>query len=102
MAAGGTNGLDPQSSVDLYDAVQNSWSKQPDLPRPKRFFPILPSLLNWDGKAIDLFTDVDQIYEWNKENGTWSVLEGVQLPQIYNGRFVRATQVPDDFANSCN
>ena len=104
LAAGGGNGgyPDPNYSVNLYDAVQNSWSDKPDLPNPTRAFPFAPTFFNWDGKAIGLFTDVDQIYEWNKENGTWSVLEGVQLPQTYNGRFVKATQVPDDFVNSCN
>ena len=106
LAAGGGNGgyPDPNYSVNLYDAVQNSWSDKPDLPIPTRNFPFWPTLFNWDGKAIGLFTgvDLDQIYEWNKENGTWSVLEEVQLPKRYNGRFDRAVQVPDDFVKNCN
>ena len=88
MAGGGFNGgVDPVPWVELYDSVQNSWLKQPDMPSGKNqfypyfHFPRSPTLFNWNGRAIGLFGSEDQIYKWNKENGTWSVLEGVQLPR---------------------
>jgi len=109
LAGGGSNGgPDAVPFVNLYDSVQKSWSRQPDMPSGKNqfypyfHFPRSPTLFNWNGTAIGLFGSEDQIYKWNKENGTWSVLEGVQLPVTYDGRFERAIQVPDDFVKNCN
>ena len=109
MAGGGFNGgVDPVPWVELYDSVQNSWLKQSDMLSGKNQFyskynfPKQPTLFNLNGTAIGLFGNENQIYKWNKENGTWSVLDGVQLPVTYDGRFERAIQVPDDFVKNCN
>ena len=69
-------------TAELYKPIQGTWSPQPDLPQD--IMPLFPILLNVDDVVLALFDLNDQIYQRSKENGKWSVLEGVQLPNNVN------------------
>ena len=85
-------------SVELYDPAQGAWSTQPDL--PKGLLPYYPLLLNWEGQVLALFYGEDHIYKRSEENGEWSLLEGIQLPQTFLGyKNDKAVLVPNNFAH---
>jgi len=96
LVAGGYDGGDVYT-VELYDPTQGTWSSQPDLPG---YIIPYPLLLNWDGQVLALFFSEDQIYQWSEENGEWSVLAGVQLPETFDYGNDKAVMVPGSW--SCN
>ena len=94
LIAGGYN---DERSVELYDPVDGSWSTNLDLPQTvdTRW----PILLNREGEVLALFYGESVIYRRSKEDGSWSVLEGVELPSEDTGYWPGlAVLVPDDFA----
>merc|ERR1719239_846948 len=99
LVAGGYDGSSLVYSAEIYDAIQGTWSSQPDLPADIN--PVAPILLNWDGQVLALFRDKDQIYQRSEETGEWSVLQGVQLPSSFGGyNLDKAVLVPGSW--SCN
>ena len=99
LVAGGRNGGSDVYTVELYDPAQGTWSSQPDLPH-YLMYPLYPIFLNWDDQVLALFYDKDQIYQRSKENGEWSVLDGVRLPTNLGGYYDKAVLVPENW--SCN
>ena len=83
LVAGGSDGSSQVYSVEIYDAIQGTWSSQPDLPAD--IDPVSPILLNWDDQVLALFQDKDQIYQRSEETGEWSVLDGGRLPRSFQG-----------------
>jgi len=99
LIAGGWDGYDRVYSVEIYDSTQGTWSSQSDLPR--EIESDYPLLLNWDGQVLALFKGEDQIYQRSEENGEWSVLKGLQLPEAFDGyKDGKAILVPGYW--SCN
>ena len=99
LVAGGHDGRDNSYTVEIYNITQGTWSSQPDLPQD--FYPLYPLLLNWDGQVLALFKGEDQIYQRSEENGEWSVLKGLQLPEAFDGyKDGKAILVPGYW--SCN
>jgi len=92
VAAGG-NSL---NTVELYDPAKGTWSTQPDLPTYGQAV-----LLNWGDEVLGLFSNEKIIYKRSRENGEWSVLDGVQLSNAFMGNvYDKALLVPDNW--SCN
>ena len=83
-------------SVELYDPETGTWTLQPGL--PQEIDPSDPTLLPWSESLIALFSGEDQVYQ-RADDGTWSALEGVVLPDTFDGYCI--TIVPQDFANGC-
>ena len=102
LLAGGRNRDNTQElySVELFDAALGNWTVQPDLPDVD--LPGQPILLNWDGAVLGLFFGEDRVYQRRVEDGSWSQLVGVQLPDIFFGSHVnKVAIVPDYFAAGC-
>jgi len=84
-------------TAELYNPVQGTWSSQPDLPRD--IDPYGPLLLNWDDQVLALFENEDQIYQRSEETGEWSVLDGVRLPDRFQGDYWhKAVLVPGNWS----
>jgi len=99
LVAGGYDGSDDVYTVELYNPALGTWSSQPDLPRD--IYPYDPILLNWEDQVLALFYGEDQIYKRSEENGEWSVLAGVHLPEYFSGyHYDKAVLVPGNW--SCN
>ena len=98
LVAGGYNdGSGYVYSVELYDPETGIWTLQPGL--PQEIYPVGPVLLpGYKGNVIGLFMFTDQVYQ-RTEDGIWSPLEGVVLPNSYY--YDGATLVSDDFAYDC-
>ena len=113
LVVGGRRDGEAIYSVELYDPVEGGWSTQPDVPRDVK--PVSPVLLNHAGQVLALFQarvgqpspfwegpvyePLDRVYQWSRQTGEWSVLEGVHLPAQQT--LISAVLVPDDFAPSC-
>ena len=96
LVVGGTNG-DNVFSVELYDPETGVWTPQPSLPQD--IDPVGITLLPFAGSVIALFNGDDHVYQ-RAEDGTWSALEGVLLPDPF-AVIDKITLAPDDFANGC-
>ena len=95
LVAGGSE----DHTVELYDPVLGTWSTQPSL--PEELDPIFPTLLNWEGQVLALIYQEEEIYQRSNETGEWSVLEGVRLPEDFDGYDANpAVLVPDNWP--CN
>ena len=102
LVAGGQNAEGENLySVELFDPVTGIWTPQPDLPK-QIVSPFGPTLLGrTPGSMIALFRDTDKVYQLGGD-GTWSALEGVVLPSVFDGRpSDEAILVPHDFATGC-
>lgn len=99
IVAGGFNddGSGYVYSVELYDPETGTWTLQPGLPHD--IYTDYPTLLPWSGSVIALFNIEEEVYQ-RADDGTWSPLEGVELPGLFND-YDHVTIVPDDFANGC-
>jgi len=101
LVAGGEDRSDGSDvyTVELYNPALGTWSSQPDLPQDIN--PAIPILLNWEDQVLALFLYEDQIYKWSEENGEWSVLAGVHLPESFGGYYNdKGVLVPGNW--SCN
>ena len=85
-------------SVELFDPETGVWTTQPSL--PEDVYVGGPDLHpTSSGSVIAIFNKRDEVYE-RAEDGTWSALEGVALPERTgeDSRNYRAAIVPADFA----
>ena len=99
LVAGGSNGINSDVySVELYDPETGIWTTQPSLPGAIDPYDLL--LLNWEESILALFKDEEQVYQ-RGEDGYWLALQGVLLPEPFDGFDDKAAMVPADFANGC-
>ena len=99
LVAGGSDGTNFVYSGELYDPETGIWTPQPGLPQDRD--PVNAVLLpRHSGTVVALFYGQDQVYQ-RLEDGTWSAMEGVVLPNIFGGVYHHdaAALVPADFAN---
>lgn len=98
LVAGGRDGSSSVYSVELYDPETGIWTPQPSLPQD--IAPDYPVLLpGHSGTVVALFRGEDEVYQ-RAEDGTWSPMEGVVLPETFDGYYANAAvPVPVDFAD---
>ena len=91
-------------SVEQYHPETGAWSQDPEM--PAGFLYTHPTILN-PSDGVALFWQSNRIYQHNAETRQWTVLEGVQLPNTFDGYnrnngSDKAFLVPHDFVPSCN
>jgi len=98
MVGGLDEDYEPTYVVELYDPTTGSWAEQPSL--SEDIIGDRPTLLNWQGAVIGVF-EGDQVFR-RGDNGDWTPLEGVRLPEMFEGyKNDKAVLVPDAFAAGC-
>ena len=98
LVASGWDGSSYVYSVELYDPETGTWTPQPSLPQD--IDPGSPVLLpGHSGTVVALFSGEDEVYQ-RAEDGTWSPMEGVVLPETFDGYYAdAAVLVPAEFAD---
>ena len=100
LVVGGFKSHGVDYSVELYDAVSDTWSLQPQL--PQSLVSYAPILLSEGENILAVFYASSAVYERRGRDGSWTPLPGVRLPQLFDGyNFDKAVLVPDSFALGC-
>jgi len=99
VVGGADSTSNSEFTVELFDSDNGTWSLQPSLPNFMDTYHI--TVLQWQGTVIALANQDDRVFK-REDDGSWGVLEGVLLPQMFKGgQHKHAVIVHDDYGLGC-